>query len=131
MVHGWTHDIMPLEENPKLVDKRIRCNPMSHLKFDMWHERTSPLDPSSPNRIGWVKEREIEREKKEERERMGFLEIEALPSLLISWRSDIRFPTRQEAKLLPTARATRGYRFCEVLKTLGGRDFLLLDLILV
>ena len=35
----------------------------------MWHERTSPLYPSSPNRIGWGKEREIEREKKEERER--------------------------------------------------------------
>ena len=47
----------------------------------MWHKRTSPLDPSSPNRIGWGKERDIEREKKEERERVGFLEREALPSL--------------------------------------------------
>ena len=35
----------------------------------MWHERTSPLDPSSPNWIGWGKEREIERGKREERER--------------------------------------------------------------
>ena len=81
MDHGWTHGNMPLEKNSKKVDKRTRCNPMSHLKFDMWHERTSPLDPSSPNRIGWGKEREIEREKKEERERVGFLEREALPSL--------------------------------------------------
>ena len=38
----------------------------------MWHERTSTLDPSSPNQIGWGKEREIEREKKEERERRYF-----------------------------------------------------------
>ena len=30
--------------------------------LDMWHERTSPLDPSSPNRF-WEKEKE--REKKE------------------------------------------------------------------
>ena len=35
----------------------------------MWHERISPPDPSSPNLIGWGKEREIEREKKEKRER--------------------------------------------------------------
>ena len=24
-----THGIMPLEENPKWVDKRIRCNPLN------------------------------------------------------------------------------------------------------
>ena len=24
-----THDIMPLEENPKWVDKRIKCNPLN------------------------------------------------------------------------------------------------------
>ena len=34
----------------------------------MWHERTSPLYPSSPNRIGWGKGREkLETEKEGER----------------------------------------------------------------
>ena len=33
---------------------------------------------------------------------------------------------RQEAKLIPTTRATRGYRYCRVLETPGGRGFLLL-----
>ena len=47
----------------------------------MWHERTSPLDPSSPNRIGWEKGREkLEKEKEGERKE-GILEREALTSL--------------------------------------------------
>ena len=25
--------------------------------LNMWHERTSPLDPSSPNRMGWGEKR--------------------------------------------------------------------------
>ena len=25
----WTHGMMPLEKNPKWVDKRIRCNPLN------------------------------------------------------------------------------------------------------
>ena len=50
----------------------------------MWHERTSPLDPSSPNRIGWGKEKEIEREKKEERERRDSRERSSTLSLKIS-----------------------------------------------
>ena len=62
---------------------------------------------------------------------MGFLKREALPYLRNSRWLDRRFPVRQEAKFLPTARATRGYLFCGVLTTPGGRGFLLLDLILV
>ena len=47
----------------------------------MWHERTSPLDPSSPNQIGWEKGREkLEREKEGERKE-GVLEREAPTSL--------------------------------------------------
>ena len=34
----------------------------------MASEKTSSLDPTSPNQIGWGKREEIEREKKEERE---------------------------------------------------------------
>ena len=41
------------------MDKEIQAN---QWWLDMWHERTSPLDPSSPNRF-WEKEKE--REKKE------------------------------------------------------------------
>ena len=59
---------------------------------------------------------------------MGFLEREVLPSLYNSRRSDRRFLERQEEKLLPTARATRGYRFGGVSTTPGGKGFLLLGL---
>ena len=44
------------------MDKEIQAN---QWWLDMWHERTSPLDPSSPNRF-WEKEKERERERKEE-----------------------------------------------------------------
>ena len=47
----------------------------------MWHEMTSPLDQSSPNRIGWGKGREkLEREKEGERKE-GILEIDSNFSL--------------------------------------------------
>ena len=32
-----TNGIMPLEENPKWMDKRIRCNPLNQYNGDMWH----------------------------------------------------------------------------------------------
>ena len=52
----------------------------------MWHERTSPLDLSSPKRIGWEKgreklEREKEGERKEGERNEGILEREAPTSL--------------------------------------------------
>ena len=57
----------------------------------MWHERTSPLDPSSSNQIGWEKGREkLEREKEGERKegerkegerKEGILERDAPTSL--------------------------------------------------
>ena len=59
---------------------------------------------------------------------MGLLERETLPYLWNSRRSDCQFPSRQEAKLLPTARATLGYQFGGVSTTPGGRGFLLLGL---
>ena len=36
---------------------------------------------------------------------------------------------KQEAKLIPTARATHGYQYCGVSVTPIGRGFLLLDLL--
>ena len=39
------------------MDKEIQAN---QWWLDMWHERTSPLDPSSPNRF-WEKEKEREK----------------------------------------------------------------------
>ena len=62
--------------------------------------------------MDWERKREEEkRANGRERENVGFLEREALPSLYNFRRSDRRAPTRQEAKLLPTARATLGYQF--------------------
>ena len=46
----------------------------------MASEETSSL-PTSPNRIGWGKEREIEKEKREERERRDSREISSTFSL--------------------------------------------------
>ena len=46
------------------MDKEIQAN---QWWFDMWHERTSPLDLSSPNRMGWVKREGKRKEKKEEK----------------------------------------------------------------
>ena len=56
------------------------------------------------------------------------LERESLTFRQSSWRSDRRFPSEQEEKLVYIARATCGHRFCGVLTTPGGRGFLLLDL---
>ena len=56
---------------------------------------------------------------------------EGAPSLLICGRSDRRFSTEQEGKLLYAERTTRGHRFGGVSTTPSGRDFFLLVLILV
>ena len=48
--------------------------------------------------------------------------------LLISDRSDHRFSTEQEAKLIYAARATRGHQFGGVPTTPRGRGLLLLVL---
>ena len=65
------------------MDEEIQAN---QWWLDMWHERTSPLDPSSPNRMGWGEKRGKRKEKKEDkvfRERvsnlsLGFPAIEPL-----------------------------------------------------
>ena len=107
------------------MDKGIRCNLRSQWELDTWQERTSSLDQALPNRFG--REREKKREKERERKRKKeLLERKALPSLCIFRRSILRILARQEAKLIPTTRATRGYQYCGVLTTLGGRGFLLL-----
>ena len=46
------------------MDKEIQAN---QWWLDMWHERTSPLDPSSPNRF-WEKEKERKENRFLERE---------------------------------------------------------------
>ena len=56
------------------------------------------------------------------------LEREIPTSLQIFRRSDHRFSSEQEKKLIYAARATRGHRFCGVLTTRGGNGLLLLDL---
>ena len=69
---------------------------------------------SYPNldQMDWERKREEEKGANgRERESVGFLKRETLPSLKNFRRSDRRAPTRQEAKLLPTARTTRGYQF--------------------
>ena len=48
------------------MDKEIQAN---QWWLDMWHERTSPLDPSSPNRF-WEKEKEREKKIDFKRERV-------------------------------------------------------------
>ena len=53
----------------------------------MANEETSSLDPTSPNRIGWGKREEIEREKRKERERRGFRERSSTFSLDFGDRS--------------------------------------------
>ena len=53
------------------MDKEIQVN---QWWLEMWHERTSPLDPSSPNRF-W------EKEKGKGRRKSRFLERECLTSL--------------------------------------------------
>ena len=51
-----------------------------------------------------------------------------MTSLYISRRSDRRFSSEQEAKLIYAARATRGHRFCGVSTTPRGGDLFLLAL---
>ena len=51
-----------------------------------------------------------------------------MPSLYISGRSNCRFSTEQEVKLIYAARAMRGHRFGEVPTTPRGRDLFLLVL---
>ena len=52
---------------------------------------------------------------------MRILERESIPSLYISRRSVCQIPARQEVKLIPTARAMCGYRYCGVSTTPGGK----------
>ena len=59
-----------------------------------------------------------------------FRERESPTSLYISRRSDRRFSSEQEEKLVYAVRATRGHRFCGVLTTPGGRGSLQLVLFL-
>ena len=54
------------------------------------------------------------------------LERESVTSLYICCRSDRRFSTKQEAKSIYAARATRGHRFGGVPTTLRGRNLFLL-----
>ena len=89
----------------------------------MESERTILLTQLDPTSLG---EEKVGKRKREEKERV--LEREILPSLYIFRRSVRRIQVRQNAKLIPTARATRGYRYCGVSAILGGRGFLLLDL---
>ena len=49
------------------MDKEIQPN---QWWLDMWHERTSPLDPSSPNRF-WEKEKEKEKKESFYKERVS------------------------------------------------------------
>ena len=63
---------------------------------------------------------DLEKEKERKRKKIQILKRECPTSLQISRRSDRRFPARQEAKLLNTARATRGHRFWGV-STNSGR----------
>ena len=49
------------------MDKEIQAN---QWWLDMWHERTSPLDPSSPNRF-WEKEKREKRKESFCRERVS------------------------------------------------------------
>ena len=60
--------------------------------------------------------------------RIQILERERVTSLKISWRSNRQFSTEQEAKSIYAMRATRGHRFCGVLKTPRGSCLLLLVL---
>ena len=59
--------------------------------------------------------------------RIQILERERVTSLN-SWRSNRQFSTEQEAKSIYAMRATRGHRFCGVLKTPRGSGLLLLVL---
>ena len=54
-----------------------------------------------------------------------------MTSLLVSGRSDRRFSTEQEGKLLYAAKTTHGHQFGRVSATQKGRDLFLLVLILV
>ena len=63
--------------------------------------------------------------------RFGVLVREGVPSLLDSGRSDRRFSTEQEGKLLYVARTMHGHQFGGVSTTPRGRDLFLLVLILV
>ena len=78
------------------MDEEIQVN---QWWLNMWHERTSPLDPSSPHRMGWGGREGKRKEKKEDkvfRERV--------------FNFSLDFPTiGQESRLITTARATRGY----------------------
>ena len=110
-----------MKEISKWVDKDKGEIPWSNEKWTRGDERTSPLDQVS--QISWERKKREERKRREiEKERV--LEREAPPSLYDSRRSDRRIPTRQGARLLSTARTTRGYQFRGVSTNSGkGRGF--------
>ena len=102
------------------MDKEIQAN---QWWLDMWHKRTSPLDPSSPNQF-WEKEKE--REEKEsfvERESVHLLSKIPGDRTIKSRRAKRQsFPPLQELRL--------GIGFVEFRQTPGGRGLLLLGLFL-
>ena len=71
-------------------------------------EMTSHLTSMFSQPVWEGKERENRERKERGKRKEGSLEREALPSLQVSRRLVRRIPARQEAKLIPTARATRG-----------------------
>ena len=45
---------------------------MSHLKFDKWHERTSPLSPSLSNGLGEERRKREKDQMRKREKREGF-----------------------------------------------------------
>ena len=88
------------------MDKEIQAN-------QWWHERTSPLDPSSPNRF-WEKEKERERERKEE----DFRERESTFSLDFSAIGPSN-PGETRGKVDPRG---KGYAWVSVLWSFGNSE---------
>ena len=82
----------------------------------MASERTSHLTNLDPTGLGGKKREKREKERKKES-----LERKALHFLQIFRRSVHRIPAIQEVKLIPNARAMRGYQYCGVSETPGGR----------
>ena len=92
---------------------------MSNEKWTRGNERTSSLDQVFQPGLGGKEEREKEQTERD-REREGFRERGSTFSL----KFPAIGPARQEAKLLPTARTTRGYQSWGVSTNSGrGRGF--------
>ena len=63
------------------MDKDKGRNPMSQWKLDTWQVRGQVLLTKSSNLVWEGRKKERERANERERESVGFLEREALPSL--------------------------------------------------